>query len=139
QPHDHTIFVRVPGWAKPNAVLMVNDNRVSDAVEPGTFAAIRRTWKDGDRIQMELPLPLRLETVDANHPTLVSLLQGPLVLMAVADAQPTFDAQSLLNARRAEGAAGDFLATSEGGGQVTMRPFMSIDKESYSTYVRLKS
>jgi hypothetical protein len=139
QPYDHTIFVRVPAWTKPNAVLMVNDNRVSDAVEPGTFAAIRRTWKDGDRIQMELPLPLHLETVDTNHPNLVSLLQGPLVLMAVADAQPTFAAQSLLNARRAEGAAGDFLATSEGGGQVTMRPFMSIDKESYSTYVRLKS
>jgi uncharacterized protein len=139
QPHDHTIFVRIPGWAKPNAVLMVNDNRVSDAVEPGTFAAIRRTWKDGDRIQMELPLPLRLEEVDTNHPNLVSLVQGPLVLMAVADTQPTFDPQSLLNARRAESAAGDFNATSEGGGQVTMRPFMSIDKESYSTYVRLKS
>jgi hypothetical protein len=139
QPHDHTIFVRVPAWAKPNAVLMVNDNRVSDAVEPGTFAAIRRTWKDGDRVQMELPLPLRLETVDTNHPNLVSLVQGPLVLMAVAEAQPTFDAGSLLNARRAEGTAGEFLATSDEGGQVTMRPFMSIDKDSYSTYVRLKS
>lgn len=139
QPHEHTIYVRIPGWAKPDPVLMVNGNRVSNAAEPGSFAALRRTWKDGDRIQMELPMPLRLEAVDANHPNLVALLQGPLVLMAVAETQPTFDAQTLLQAKSQSNDAGDWSATSEDGGQVTMRPFMSIDKESYSTYVRIKS
>lgn len=138
QPHEHTIYVRIPNWAKPDPILTVNGNRVSDAVEPGTFAAIRRTWKDGDRIQMELPMPLRMEAVDANHPNLVALLQGPLVLMAVVEAQPTFDAQSLLRARPLNNAAGDWSAISKDGSQVMMRPFMSIDKESYSTYVRIE-
>ncbi len=138
QPHEQTIYIRIPEWATPNPVLMVNGNRISDAVEPGTFAPIRKTWKDGDHIQIEFPMPLRLEAVDANHPNTVALLQGPLVLMAVAESQPTFDSQSLLRARPLSNPAGDWLANSIDGGQVTMRPFMAIDKESYSTYVRIR-
>ena len=139
QPHECTIYVRIPAWATPNPIVMVNGKRVADAIEPGHFAALRNTWKDGDRIEIELPMPLRLEAVDVNHPNLVALLQGPVVLMAVAEMQPTFDPQSLLRARSLNNAAEDWSATSADGAEVTMRPFMSIDKESYSTYVRLKS
>ena len=139
EPHACTIYVRIPAFATPNPVVMVNGQRVVDGIEPGNFAALHNTWKDGDRIEVELPMPLRLEAVDANHPNLVALLQGPVVLMAVAEAQPTFDAQSLLRAKPLHNAAGDWSATSADGSQVTMRPFMSIDRESYSTYVRLKS
>ena len=65
-------------------------------------------------------------------------MHGPLVLMAVAESQPAFDEKSLLEAKPARNAAGDWVASSADGSQVTMRPFMNIDKESYSTYVRLK-
>ena len=84
-------------------------------------------------------MPLRLEAVDANHPTLVALVQGPLVLMAISDSQPEFDSQALLQATPVKNKLGDWPATSSSGGNVTMRPFMSIDKESYSTYVKLRS
>jgi hypothetical protein len=139
EPHECTIYVRIPAWATPNPVVMVNGKRVADAIEPGHFAALHNTWRDGDRIEIELPMPLRLEAVDANHPNLVALLQGPVVLMAVAETQPTFDVQSLLRARSLNNAAGDWSATAADGGEVIMRPFMSIDKESYSAYQRLKS
>ena len=139
QPHEQTVHVRIPSWATPNPVLIVNGKRVSDAVEPGTFSAIRRTWSEGDRIQIEFPMPLRLEPVDANHPDFVALIQGPLVLMAVAESQPTFESPALLRAKPLNNASGDWVATSVDGGQVTMRPFMTIDKESYSTYVRIRS
>jgi DUF1680 family protein len=139
QPKDYTIYVRIPSWAAPEPLLSVNGNRVSDPVQPGTFAAIRRTWKDGDRVELELPMPLRLEAVDANHPNFVALMQGPLTLFAVADSQPSFDRNALLQAKPANNAKGDWLASSADGTTVTMRPFMNIDKESYSTYVLLKS
>jgi len=139
QSKDYTLYVRIPNWAAPDPVLSVNGTRVSDPVQPGTFAAIRRTWKDGDRVELELPMPLRLETVDVNHPKLVALMQGPLVLFAVADSQPSFDRNALLQAKPANNASGDWLADSADGNRVTMRPFMNIDKESYSTYVLLKS
>jgi hypothetical protein len=84
-------------------------------------------------------MPLRVEAVDANHPKLVALVQGPLVLFAIADSQPSFDQNALLQAKATNNNTGDFLATSASGSSVTMRPFMNIDKESYSTYVLLKS
>ena len=73
-----TVYFRIPGWAKPDPLLMINGQRSSD-VRPGTFAAVRRTWKDGDRVEIELPMPLRLEAMDVNHPEMVALVQGPLV------------------------------------------------------------
>ena len=138
-PKEYTLYVRIPEWATPNPVLMVNGKRVSSEVQPGTFAGIRNTWKDGDRVELELPMPLRLEAVDANHPDIVALVQGPLVLMAVADSQPTFDRDALLKAKATSNTTGDWLASSADGRSITMRPFMTIDKETYSTYVQLKS
>lgn len=140
QPNAYPLYVRIPQWAAPDPVVMVNRQRVSDKVEAGTFAEIRRTWKDGDRVEIELPMPLRIEPVDANHPNIVALLQGPLVLMAVAESQPSFEKRSLLQAKPvSNNSNGDWLATSSDGRQITMRPFMTIDKESYSSYVLLKA
>jgi len=139
EPHEQTIYVRIPAWAKPDPVVMVNGRRVTSSMEPGSFAALHNLWKEGDRIEIELPMPLRLEVVDANHPNLVALIRGPLVLMAIADSQPTFDPQALLRAKSIDNERGDWVASSVSGSDVTMRPFMKIDKESYSAYVQLKS
>jgi uncharacterized protein len=139
QPKEYTLYLRIPAWSGPDPVLSVNGNRVSDSVQPGTFASVRRTWKDGDRVELELPMSLHLETVDANHPNLVALMHGPLILLAVADLQPSFERNELLRAQPANNATGDWQATAADGSSVTMRPFMNIDKESYSTYVLLKS
>jgi uncharacterized protein len=139
QPKEYTLYLRIPGWSGPDPVLSVNGNRVSNSVEPGTFASVRRTWKDGDRVELELPMSLRLEAVDANHPNLVALVHGPLVLLALADSQPSFDQNELLRAKPVNNATGDWQATAADGSNVTLRPFMNIDKESYSTYVSLKA
>ena len=139
RPAEYTVYVRIPGWATSDAALSVNGTRVSQSAQPGTFAAIHRVWKDGDRLELELPMPLRLEPVDANHPNLVALMRGPLVLFAVADSQPAFDKAELLRAQLANNAAGDSIATSADGKSISMRPFMSINDESYSAYVVLKS
>ncbi len=138
KPSDFTIYVRIPAWTA-DAFLSVNGKRASESVQPGTFAAIKRNWSDGDRIELELPRPLRLETVDANHPNLVALLNGPVVLFAIADSQPSMERNALLQARPTNSAKGDWLAKASDGSEITMRPFMNIDKENYSAYVLLKS
>jgi uncharacterized protein len=137
QPAEFSIYFRIPGWTA-DPVLLVNGNSVSEPTRPGTFAAIKRTWKDGDRIELELPMRIRLEPVDANH-QLMALLHGPLVLFAVADVQPTFETNGLLQAKATNNGKGDWIARSIDGTEITMRPFMNIDKENYSTYVLLKT
>jgi uncharacterized protein len=137
RPAEYTMYLRIPFWAAPDPVLSVNGQRVSKSVQPGTFAAVRRTWKDGDRIELELPMPLRLQVVDANHPNVMALLRGPLVLFALADSQPTFGKDALLQAKPRSNSMGDWIANSTEGTPVVMRPFMNIDKENYSTYVKV--
>ena len=139
QPFEHALYLRIPAWATPDPMIMINGQRFSGDVQPGTFAALRRTWKEGDRVEIELPMPLRLEPVDVNHPGLVALIRGPLVLMAVAESQPAFEVRSLLQAQPVSNGAGDWQANAADGSPITMRPFMNIDKESYSAYVRLKT
>ncbi len=139
QAAEYVLYLRIPAWARPDPMLMVNGQRVPSDVQAGTFTAIRRSWKDGDRVEIELPMPLRLEAVDVNHPNLVALMRGPLVLMSVTEAQPRFDEKSLSQAKAVKNDAGDWVANDAEGNRVTMRPFMSIDKESYSTYARLNS
>jgi DUF1680 family protein len=88
---------------------------------PGTFAEIRREWKSGDRIDLELPRPKRLEAVDAQHPNTVALLQGPLVLMAVGNVPERITRADLL----------------AGKAPLQMMPFMDIGDELYTTYLRV--
>ena len=60
-------------------------------------------------------MPLRLEAVDANHPNNVALMQGPLVLMAVTESQPTFERTALLQAKPLNNAGGDWMANAADG------------------------
>ena len=136
QPSEHTIYVRIPGWATKDPIISVNGQRVAASATPGKFAAIHREWKNGDRIRLELPMSFRLEAVDAQHPNLVALMRGPLVLFALADTPPEFDREALLKAAAVNNPNGDWLASSKDGTTVTLRSFMSIQDENYTTYVR---
>jgi uncharacterized protein len=116
----------------------VNGKSIS-GVKSGSFASIRRTWSDGDRVDLELPMPLRLEPVDAQHANQVALLRGPLALFAIAESQPSFDKGELLRATLTKNSTGDSIAKSTSGKPISIRPFMNIKEESYSTYVQLRS
>src|SRR5712664_1579383 len=74
--------------------------------QPASFAAIRREWHAGDRIELELPLPLRLQSVDDQHKDTVALLVGPLALMRLVDGSsgdpPPLTRDALLAARRTD-------------------------------------
>jgi hypothetical protein len=47
--------------------------------QPGNFVAIKRTWKTGDKVEVNIPFSLRLEPMpdDSNR---VAVMYGPLVL-----------------------------------------------------------
>jgi uncharacterized protein len=98
-PATFSVFLRVPEWAN-GARLAVNQARDSRALAPGTFVEIRREWKSGDRIELDLPLPMRLDPVDRQHPETVALLSGPLVLFATDGSGSGLTRKALLSARR---------------------------------------
>jgi DUF1680 family protein len=107
-------------------------------VEPGRFAAVRRTWKTGDRVELEFPLKMRLEAIDAQHPNTVALMRGPLVLMAVKKEQgstlPGLTRDQLLGAKRVSERQWQ-VATA--GDTMTLLPFTSIGDRPYTTYLNV--
>jgi DUF1680 family protein len=128
---EFAVNLRIPAWAE-GASVSVNGKR--EAAQAGTFARVQREWKDGDRIEMELPMRTRLEAVDPQHADSVALLVGPVVLFAVTDAEPKVTRAQLLAAKKNAAQGWRVEAAS---GALKMLPFTAIGEEQYSTYVRV--
>jgi DUF1680 family protein len=124
------VNLRIPGWAE-KASFGVNGKR--EAAQAGTFARVERKWKNGDRIDLELPLSTRLEPIDREHADTVALLAGPVVLFAITDAQPAVTKAQLLAVKKT-GTRSWQVET--GAGAMKMLPFTEIQYEEYSTYLR---
>jgi DUF1680 family protein len=132
KPESFAVYLRVPAWAGPSTHLAVNGKSASVSLKPGTFAPIRRTWKNGDRIEFTIDRPLRLTPVDAEHPNLVALSQGPLTLFAMGDIPTRLTRKDLL-ATQQHGAGGWRTATS--GGSLAMLSYPEIKDETYRLYL----
>jgi hypothetical protein len=74
------IHFRVPDWAT-SASVMVNGTALPVDIRPSTWATIRRIWQKGDRIDIRIPMRLRAEPIDEQHPERVAILYGPVVLV----------------------------------------------------------
>jgi hypothetical protein len=131
---EFAIHLRIPAWAEGSSIF-VNGKTVPASGAAGKFATVRRTWRNGDRIEMELPMRLRLEAIDAKHPQTVALLCGPLVLFAITDVPPAVTARQLLGARRM---GQQSWQAETAGGTLSMLPFTAIADQHYSTYLSVQ-
>jgi DUF1680 family protein len=136
-PTDFTLHFRIPAWAQ-SAQISVNGTRQKGLAKPGEFAAIRREWKTGERVELELPLTMRLEAIDVQHADTVALLRGPLVLMAVKPEReallPKVSRDQLLAARRVSERQ---WQVNSANGPVTMLPFTWMGSRPYATYLKV--
>lgn len=76
RPIDFALLLRIPAWAQ-NASIHVNEQKMPEGITPGTFAEIRRTWKQGDRIVLKLPMRPRVSHWFQNS---IAIERGPLLL-----------------------------------------------------------
>ena len=79
-PARFTLNVRIPYWADAASVT-VNGKpfQPHQKLAPSSYAKIDRTWKNGDRVDVKLPMSLHLQTIP-DDPTLAAIMYGPLVL-----------------------------------------------------------
>jgi DUF1680 family protein len=128
---DFELQLRIPAWAS-NASLAVNGRRMDTALAPGSFVGLARTWKNGDRVELHLPLTPRLEAIDEAHPDTVALLSGPLVLFAMVEKPPRLTRSQLLSIRKSGTQSWEGASDS---GPLRFLPFTAIGDEAYSTYL----
>ncbi len=80
KPVELSVNIRVPGWMKHHGGgARLNGKQLESFSNPGSYFSLRRTWKDGDRIEIDLPMSLRLERTPDN-PNTAAILYGPLVM-----------------------------------------------------------
>ena len=134
RPEAFAVNLRIPDWAQ-GASLQIN-GRDRQSLQPGQFAAIRREWRPGDKIELELPLMQRLESIEATQPDTVALLAGPLVLMRILEADGAVAGvarDSLLDAQR-DPRIQHAWQVKTAGDPITLKPFLDIEAQSYSVY-----
>ena len=139
-PRDETftVYLRVPEWTDANTRISVNGKRVEGDVVPGKFFPISRTWKNGDRIEYEIGMPIRLKPVDPETPRTVALMRGPLSLFAVGSVPPSFARAQLLAASPASKSSAGLIVSS-GAGKVTFSPFATVGDQPYRLYHQLEA
>lgn len=77
---EFAVRARIPGWCE-GATVTVNGEKVAEEPRNG-FVTIRRTWKRGDTIALDLPMPIRRV---ASHPKVkanvgrLAIMRGPIV------------------------------------------------------------
>ncbi|MGH2355486.1 MAG: glycoside hydrolase family 127 protein, partial [Chloroflexota bacterium] len=75
------IMLRIPGWAE-RAAVTVNEEAVNAPVQPGAYAAVRRSWRAGDVLALTLPMEVRLLEGNPRIEAVrnqVAVARGPLV------------------------------------------------------------
>ncbi len=73
------IRVRIPYWATRDVSFRINGRRHRVHAEPATYTTLHRTWRDGDRIEVSLPMSLHV-CPTPDDPTVQAVMYGPLVL-----------------------------------------------------------
>ena len=89
-----SLKVRVPAWCDTAPSVAVNGRAVAEEATPGSYLELKRSWKMGDEV--EVNLPLRVKFLEA-HPYVLELndhiavTRGPLVYCLEAADNEGFD------------------------------------------------
>ncbi len=155
------LMVRCPGWAAGQLNFTINGQPLEVKGQPGEYAEISRSWRNGDKLRVTIPMNLHIEKLEDNA-NKIAFLYGPLVLAGdLGPMQPMttfpYAKGQLDNARAADVAVPVLVRTGdedltgllqrEPGKQivfhtkglakpndVTLKPFISIPYERYNIY-----
>ncbi|MEN9974390.1 MAG: hypothetical protein RLZZ282_396, partial [Verrucomicrobiota bacterium] len=123
QATDFSLNLRIPGWALghpvpsdlyrfgPEAIksppigLTVNGEKIAATPSDDGYVHLKRTWKPGDVVELDLPMPIRRvyanEKVEADRGK-VTLMRGPIVYCVESADQPDVDLKQMVLPRDGE-------------------------------------
>ncbi len=158
-PVQLTLRLRMPEWVAGRGSVKLNGRPLDASAGPGSYLTVARTWKSGDRIEMSLPMDLRIAAMP-DDPGLQAVLYGPIVLAGDLGSQgltkemtagpegpvverlpmqvPTFKAEGTSPADwiRSERQALEFRTTGQKQ-DVALVPLNSLFGKRYSVYWRV--
>jgi DUF1680 family protein len=88
------LVIRVPGWCRP----VVGGSTGDDALLPGTYTVVRRTWKSGDSVVLDLQMEPEALVCDprvVENRGAVALRRGPVVYCFEGADNPDVDLRAV--------------------------------------------
>ncbi len=88
EPRRFALRVRHPGWVEAGRLrIRVNGAPWPVSSTPSSYAAIERDWRDGDRVDVDLPMRTTIESLPGDR-DYVAVLHGPILLAARTEPAP---------------------------------------------------
>ena len=78
QPTNFPLRLRIPRWCKKVAIA-VNGQPWKQPMVSGTFVTIKRQWRAGDQVTLDMPMTWRLVLGRKRQSGRVALMRGPVV------------------------------------------------------------
>jgi len=75
------ILLRIPAWAQGTRILL-NEKTAGAEAKPGTYARIKRVWKQGDVVALDMPMDIKMIEGHARIEEVrnqVAIKRGPVV------------------------------------------------------------
>ena len=73
-PVEFNLCLRIPAWSRQNSILLNGEK--ANGITPGSYYTIKRTWKKGDKVVLQLDLRTRLTELNGMQ----ALQRGPVTL-----------------------------------------------------------
>ncbi len=127
--------LRIPAWAQ-GATMAINGRQ--QAVTPGTLAAVSRTWKAGDTIDLVIPQALRTLAIDDQNPNLAAVMRGAVMYVGV-NPWDGIENQTIALPGALAPVPNQDQAYRAGvdGRDLVFVPYYAIDTERYNTYFKI--
>ncbi len=132
-PVAFVLSLRIPAWVSGRAAILINGKPAGVNAAPNTWAALQRTWRAGDRIEITVPQDFRTEPIDDLNPDVVALMRGPVQYVALNPAHDLGQAPLALPSglRKISPQA---YAENYSGRDIVFMPLYQVRNETYTTY-----
>jgi len=87
RPVPLALHLRIPYWVTHGGSVKLNGRPLEAFASPGSFLALNRTWRNGDKLEVTLPMSLHVHPMPDDD-TLQAIMYGPLVLVGELGAGP---------------------------------------------------
>jgi len=96
---DLSLWLRIPAWCEEGASLEINGWPFTGMLAPGSYAEVHRTWRPGDTVRLNLPMPVRrveCHPYVAENVGRVALARGPILYCVEQADNPDLDPRDVL-------------------------------------------
>jgi DUF1680 family protein len=148
EPVELTLCIRHPYWATRGMEIAINGKKETASTQTSSYVELKRTWRDGDVVEVQMPFTMDLESMPDN-PNRAAVKYGPLVLAGELGPEndPNAEKPNFVPVMVTEGKAPTEWLKAENGQpnkfqtqgvgkprDVTLYPFYKLHDKRFSVY-----